>query len=410
MAYLDLQTDFITEETLQQLAQRTNINFLSPGAKVRLTLDIINDKLGVQAQQFDVNTGQSFIRNANGLLLDFIGEIFGVGRNISKKSEISKEEKNFFFYTLENNFGDINLNEDVIIPSGTVRIYNSDDSSVQKITYVNTTQIVLPAGEKRVYFSAESEGFGADYNVGANSLVRHNFKGYADSVNQSLLVSNSAAITYGEDEETDENYRFRIQQQAIAGEKANFSAIRLALLGTPGVSDVVRIKYPRGIGTTDWLIKAVTPDVPQRLIDIAQSAIDDTQAEGLENLAKSPVIIGLQLIFSISYRTQLEDNIKTQIKAEMRKNIVSYVNNLGIGEKLVIDQLKKIILNSDSRIESIGSEDTSADFNKINIYKRSPVSESVVRRTILDTYRTKANERVIIEPSIASPIVITDNN
>lgn len=410
MAYLDLQTDFITEQTLEQLAQRTNINFLSPGSKVRLTLDIINDKLGIQADQFDINTGQSFIRNASGVLLDFIGEIFGVPRYVSRKSEISKEEKNFYFYTLENNFGDINLNQDVIIPAGTVRIYNTDDSTIQKITYINTTQIVLPAGEQRVYFSAESEGFGAEYNAGANSLSRHNFKGYADSVNQSLLVTNSAAITYGENEESDENYRFRIQQQAIAGEAANFSAIRLALLGTPGISDVVRIKYPRGIGTADWLIKAVTPDVPQRLIDIAQEAISETQAEGLENLAKSPVIIGLQLIFSLTYRTQLEDNIKTQIKAEVRKNIINYVNNLGIGEKLIIDQLKKIILNSDNRIESIGAEDTSADFSKINIYKRSPVSESVVRRTILDTYRTKPNERVIIEPSIASPIVITDNN
>lgn len=130
----------------------------------------------------------------------------------------------------------------------------------------------------------------------------------------------------------------------------------------------------------------------------------------MENLAKSPVVIGLELIFSITYRSQLEDSIKNQIKAEIRKNIVGYVNNLGIGEKLVVDQLKKIILNSDTRIESIGSEEESADFNKINIYKRSAISDSVVRRTILDSYRTRANERVIIEPSISSPIVITDNN
>lgn len=410
MAYLDLQTDFITEQTLEQLARRTNINFLSPGAKVRLILDIVNDKLGAQAQQFDFNTGQAFIRNADGILLDFIGEIFGVSREVSKKSQISKEESNFYFYTLENSFGDINLNEDIIIPAGTVRFYNTEDTSAQQVTYVNTSQIVLPAGQQRVYFSAESEGFGAEFNVGANSLTFHNFKGYADSINRSLLVTNSSAITYGDDEESDENYRFRIQQQAIAGEAANFSAIRLALLAIPGVSDTVRIKYPRGIGTSDWLIKAVTPDVPQRLLDICQEAINQTQAEGAENIAKPPVTIGIQLLFAITYASQLEDNIKNQIKAEIRKNLINYINGLGIGEKLIVDQLKKIILNSDARIESIGEEGSNSDFERINIYKRSAVSNSVVRRTIIDTYRTRANERVIIEPTITAPILISDNN
>ena len=410
MAYLDLQTEFITEQTLEQLAQRSNVNFLSPGAKVRLTLDIINDKLGIQARQFDVNTGQAFIRNANGQLLDFIGEVFGITRKAAKKPEVSKEEKNFYFYTLENTFGAINLNSDIVIPAGAVKIYNTDSPGAQVVTYINTSVIVLPAGEQRVYFSAESEGLGSAANVGINSLNKHNFKGYSDSLNTTLAVTNESSITYGEDTESDDNFRFRIQQQAIAGESANASAIRLSLLSVPGVSDVVRIKYPRGIGTTDWLIKAVTPSVPSRLITICQNSIGETEAEGMENLAKAPVIVGLQLIFSMTYRSRLEEGIKTQIKTEVRKNIINYVNNLGIGERLVIDQVKKIILNSDSRIESLGDENSVSDFNKVNLYKRSDASDSVVRRTLVDTYRTKPNERVIVETSIASPIVITDNN
>lgn len=410
MAYLDLNKDFITEQTLEQLAQKSNISFLSPGAKIRLILDIVNEKLALQADQFDVNTGKSFIRNANGVLLDFVGELFGVQRVKAQKAEVSKEEKNFYFYTLEQSFGDINIDQDIVIPAGSVRIYNTENSNLQVVSYVNTEQIILPAGERQVYFSAESEGLGAQFNVGANTLVFHNFKGYSDSANRSLLVSNTASITYAEDEETDENFRFRIQQQTLAGEAANFSAIRLALLSIPGVSDVFRIRYPRGIGTTDWLIKAVTPVVPQRLIDTCQAAIENTQAEGMENLAKAPIIIGLELRFSITYRNRLENAIKEQIKVDIRKNITSYVNNLAIGEKLVIDQIKKNILNSDNRIESIGSDDTGLDFEKINIYKRSAISNSVVRRSIIGDYRTKNNERVVIEPDLDTPIIITDNN
>ena len=72
MASLNLDTDLITEETLRELSDKTNVTYLSPGSKARLLLDIMNDKLGIQADQFDSNVGKAFIRNADGKLLDFI--------------------------------------------------------------------------------------------------------------------------------------------------------------------------------------------------------------------------------------------------------------------------------------------------------------------------------------------------
>ena len=410
MGYLDLTTSFISEQSLQQLAENSNINFLSPGGKARALLDIVNDKLGLQASQFDLNTGKAFIRNAEGLLLDYIGEIFGIQRRVPIRADVTAAENNFYFYTLESNFGAINLGADIAIPRGALRVYNTEDPNAQRISYINTEDILLPAGEDRVYFGAEALDTGAGANVGANSLVFHNYNNYADAINRSLLVSNNSSITYGEEVESDANFRFRIQQQAIAGEAANFSAIRLALLSVPGVSDVVRIRYPRGIGTADWLIKAVTPEVPQSLVDTCQVVIDEVQAEGTESLAKAPVTIGLELGFSITYRTVLDENAKTQVKNEIIRNVTTYVNSLAIAEKPVIDQIKKTILNTDNRIESLGDPDSTQDFRRVNIYKRSATSDSVVRRAIIGDYNTKSNERVIIEPTIATPIAITDNN
>jgi len=410
MAFLNLDTDLIAEETLKELTDKTNITYLSPGSKARLLLDIMNDKLGVQAEQFDFNVGKAFIRNANGKLLDFIGEIFGVSRNLKEKAEVSKEEGNFFFYTFENNFGELNNSEDIIIPIGGVKIYNTLDPDIPQITYVNTEQIVLPVTDEKIYFSAESREFGDTSNVGSNTMVYHNFTGYAKATDKTLLVNNTASITYGKDDESDENYRFRIQQQTIAGEAGNYAAIRLNLLSISGISDLIRIKYPRGIGTADWLIKAVTPEVPERLIDLAQAAIDEKQSEGLENTAKAPVAIGLQVQFSLTYRGRLEDQIKELIKTTVRRQIISYVNNLDIGESLIIDQLVKTILNSDERILSIGAANAVSNFERITIFKRSMVSNSKVKRTLIGDYKTKENERVIVEPTIIDPIIITDNN
>jgi hypothetical protein len=410
MAFLNLDTELITEETLRELSDKTNVTYLSPGSKARLLLDIMNDKLGIQAEQFDSNVGKAFIRNADGKLLDFIGEIFGVSRALKEKAEISKEEKNFFFYTLENNFGEINGFEDIIIPRNSIKIFNTEDEGEEQIFYTNTEEIILSAIEDRVFFSAEAKDFGSGSNVGSGTLNFHDYTGYADATSRTLLVSNSASITYGEDDESDENYRFKIQQQTIAGEAGNFSALRLNLLSVSGISDVVRIKYPRGIGTSDWLIKAVTPEVPERLIELAQQSIDEKESSGLENTARSPVTIGLQLQFSITYRSRLEDSTKDLIKTTARRKVIEYVNGLDIGEALIIDQLTKIVLNADERILSIGDANSTANFERITIFKRSAVSNSTVKRTIIGDYKTKSNERVIVEPTIIDPIIITDNN
>ena len=410
MAFLDLDTNYITEEVLQTLASQTNITYLSPGSKARLLLDIVNDKLGVQALQFDENIGKAFIRNAEGTLLDFIGEIFGTTRELKEKAEVSKEEKNFFFYTLQNSFGEINNFEDIVIPAGAAKIYNTIDPDATEIVFINTENIVLPSSENIVYFSAGAQGFGSEYNTGANTIVFHNFKNYADNLSQSLLINNDVSITYGKNDETDDNYRFRIQQQTIAGEAANYSAIRLNLLSIAGISDVVRIKYPKGIGTAHWLIKAVTPEVPQRLIDLSQEAINEKQGEGLENIAAAPITIGTQLVFSITYRERLEDKIKDLIKTTIRRDLITYINSLAIEEDLIIDQLVKIILNSDDRVLSMGSPDTQDNFERINIYKRSALSNTKVRKSIYKDYATREDERVIVEPTIVDPIIINDNN
>lgn len=410
MALLNLNTDFITEETLRSLAEKTNITYLSPGSKYRLLLDIMNNKLGLQVDQFDDNISSAFIRNASGILLDFVGEIWGSQRALQKKAEVDKEEQNFYLYTFESDFGEINAGQEIVIPARSLEIFNTTDPDQFQVVYTNTKNIVLDPAKNKIYFSAEAEGFGTDYNVGANSMVSHNFTNYADYLNRTLFVNNDISITYGADTQSDENYRFQIQQQATAGEAANYSAIRLSLLSIAGISDVFRVKYPRGVGTADWIIKAVTPEVPQRLIDQCQEAIDSVEGSGLENIATAPITIGTQLIFSTTYRARYENDIKDQIKETVKRNLIDYVNNLGIGEDLIVDQLLKTILNADNRILSVGSPDRLSNFERINIYKRSAISTSKVRRTIIKDYVTDLIERVIVEPSLIDPIVIIDNN
>jgi len=409
MALLNLNTELITEKTLRELSDNTNITYLSPGSKARLLLDIINDKLGIQADQFDKNLGQAFIRNASGTLLDYIGEIFGVQRELKQKAEVLKEEGNFYFYTLKNNFGAINNSEDIYIRPRQVEIYDTIEDGKRRVVYVNTETIVLKADKNKVFFSAEAKETGENSNVGSGTMIYHNFKNYADILNQTLLVNNAVSVTYGKNDESDDNYRFRIQQQTIAGEAGNYSAIRLALLSVAGIADVVRVKYPRGVGTSDWLIRSVTPEVPEKQLDLAQQAIEKVEAAGLENKAAAPYSVGTKLEFSLSYIGELKDEEKNLIKRAVKRKLVEYINNLNIGDALILDQLVRIVLTTDERIESMGDPNSISNFKRITLFKRSKYGNSIIKRTISKDYITKYNERIIVEPTITDPIIIGDN-
>jgi uncharacterized phage protein gp47/JayE len=410
MQYLDLNTQVIVDDALQRLNEYTNLTFLSPGSKARLLVEVLGEEIGREAEEFDRNTGAALIRGASGVLLDYIGEIYGLPRLQEEKAEVFSQEENFSFYTLEPNFGELNNGDDIIIGVGAVSLFNTNTVSPEQVVYKNTEEIVLSKNENRVFFGAEAAGAGENSNIGAASLVFHDFSNYTDSLSNTLLTSNSQSIVYGRDQESDENYRYRIQKEKISAEAGNETAIRLNILLVPGVSNIVRIPYSRGIGTTDWLIKSTSTLVSGQLVDTVQQSIDQKQSSGTSNIAKSPNIIGLEVKFPITYKTSLEDSDKEKIKAEVRKNVSDYVNNLEIGESLIVDQVVKVVLNSSDEIESMGDPNSSENFSSIFIYKRSGLSTSVIRKSLTSDYRTKQYERVILEPGVQTPIVIRDNN
>lgn len=410
MEFLDLKTIDIVSDALQKLNDFSSITYLSPGSKARMLVDILSDELGSQAEQFDANTGAGLLRKANGIVLDYLGEIYGLERLKEVKSEVSSSEQNFYLYTYNANFGLINNGSDIIIPIGQLRISNNSSFDNNSIIYTNSEEIRLPANESKVYFSAQSLSSGEKANTGANTLVYHNFTNYTDSYNNTLLVGNSNSISYGRDRESDENFRYRIQKEKISSEAGNETAIRLALLVIPGVADVLRIPYSRGIGTCDWLISSTSVVVSDELLTAAQEAINAKQSEGMSNLAKAPVLIGTEFVFSLTYKGQLEDNQKEKIKSDIKINIADYINNLGIGETLVLDQVVRIILSSSDLIESMGDDNSSENFKNVFLYKRSNVSNSVTRKALTGNYRAKNYERVVLETTIENPITIIDNN
>jgi len=313
MEYLDLTTDGVIQDAIEKINQNTGFTFLSAGSKARGLVEVMGEEIGLTAEEFDSNIGKAFLRGATGQLLDYIGEIYGVERLAEQKAEIFQEEENFLLYTLEPSFGDINNSEPIRIPAGSLRVTTTQSLGPETIIYTNSSEIVLSPYDNQQYFAAESLLPGESGNVGQNSLNHHDFLSYADSARQTLLVTNNQAVTYGRSPETDDNYRFRIQQEKISAEAGNSTAIRLALLQIPGVADIKRLKFQRGIGTVDWLIQSTSTTVSSGLILDCQTAIENVQSEGLSNQAKSPVNVGVEMFFSLTYKRSLQDSDKERI-------------------------------------------------------------------------------------------------
>ena len=409
MSTLTVDRSHLTEQDLTTLAQNTNITHLAFGSKARIVHDTVNAKLNAQLDVFQSNVDLGFLRGAVGQFLDFFGEVFNTQRQLAQQAQISDTEGNINFYTLQPSFGSINNGNDIILPVGTNIFSTPDASDPSRVTYTTTKVYTLPAAQNQMFISANSQTYGQNANVGENSLNFTDFTNYADILNQSLLVTNSTSIAYGSDATTDDNYRYLIKQQAVAGEKANFTAIQTALLQIPGVSDVKRILYTRGIGTADWIIRSTTPTISATLLTLCQAAIDLNKSDGLDHQAVAPTLIGLQLYISITYVGSLQSTIKTQIKNQLTTNITNYVNNLDIGDALVLDELLKIVLTSSAQIQSIGFS-FSQPFDQTIIYKRSQISNSRLKRKLIGDYKTAGYERVVLEPTLNLPITLTDLN
>ena len=399
----------ILSEALTDLSNNTRITNVSPGSTARALLEAYSRHTNEAYQIFDLNLARAFLSGANGRFLDFIGELVGLERLNPEAAVASSESKSVRFYVDTGTFGDINGGASIVLPAGTVVSSEEGDSG---ITYRTTLTITLSSALSEAFVPVEAIQPGAQSNVGSNTLSFHNFTNYSDFLNDTLNVDNPNGIFTGRDLESDTNYRFRISQQVVAAEAGNLTAIRLAALSVPGVADIELSTFARGIGTYDVLIKSITPSVSDTLREAVQAAISEVTSQGIIGLARRPKETGMAFEITIYYRTtpgeSLTNSVKETIENNVIENLTNYVNSLDIGEEFIINEAVQRVLETDDRIKDIGVP--SKPFDEISLWFETKLQDNKIRQTLLKNYDPDDDERLIIEPSLATPIVINRGN
>lgn len=393
----------ILGEILFDIVESTNITRASPGSKMRAFAQAVSRKMGRMYTTFDLNVGSAFLDGAEGKFLNYIGDMMGVQRLGEEAAKVTSLDRNVKFYTALGTFGDLNGGNSILIPAGTLVTTGPNSTGVKYRVLVNT---ILLSTDDEAYVSVESLRTGSSANVGPKQLIYHNFTDYSDSNNDSLLVTNDGDVITGQDIEIDSNYRFRIANQILNLEKANSMAIRLAVLGVPGVADLVLIPYARGVGTFDILVKATTPSISDSLVATIQESVSNTEAFGVIGTVRPPVEVGVSLVGSMTYRRALSTQEETNIINLATDNVTTYINSLDIGEDLVLNEVLERVMATSDLIKSLGTP--TLPFDNVWIHKPSKLEDNKVRSTLIQDYSPAEDERVIVENRYAgnTPILL----
>ena len=251
---------------------------------------------------------QGQLSSAQGSNLDSIGQFFGVSRRVSTSSSTVGSPYSVKF---------TNNGATPALISANTRVWPSGD---QSIAYFTVSAITVPAGQS-VYVDVTAASPGEFHNVGANQLDSNS------SGISTITVTNEIPITTGQDIESDDNYRVRIQNEIYRRESSNLIAVREALLEVPGVRDVSLLNLARGTGTLDVLIYGYDRVVPDSVIANCQYVLEQSVAAGISALAKAPVYVQVSVTATLVIKTSADS---ASVRSLVSSSVRGYCDNIGI--------------------------------------------------------------------------------
>ncbi len=330
-------------QAISYLQNNTNVTYLEQGSIARAMLDATMLEIA-RLQDFVItNYENSFLTNAKGPFLDLIGNSFGLARKSQGRAKISKEDGIIRFYTKSGGLGQ-KLRHPTdptrgLIPANTT--VSNPDGTAQ---YSVIEDIIFPINQRSVYVDAIASVSGAAGNIGANQLT-------INSLNDAEIYStNDTAIVIGEDQESDDTYRFRISKAFTTKFAATSASVSLAANAIPGVSRSDLFPYARGAGTFDVLLVPRGNKLGKITKDQALRAIESVTAYGVSPRVREPEYLGIELMVRLRFDSTAEEGEKSAIRDTTQSAILNYLGGIPIGGELIINQLKSTILNVSSKI------------------------------------------------------------
>lgn len=346
---------------INKLTNRTGLLNIVPGSKIYQLAEAVASELAELELLLDKDIEQNSIVKASGQDLDIINrDFFGIERRPEYKIPISASMKAIKFYVRAGTFGSINNGEDIILPEG---VLIESDKVILRIG----NQTTLSSSLSELYISAEIVTGDLDI-IPVNSIKKHNFSNYAQSVANTLLVTNPISIISFIPQESDDNFRYRTANALKSFVKTNNEGIRNEIISIPRISNVEIVNSQNGAGTFTVYVQGVTPVTSDDLIDLVTLTLQDHIGPWVTYAVSKYNYIGLELDLTIQTKNSNLYIGNTEFISNINEIVTTFVNNF-YGDELYLLDIAKLV-------ESAYADILNVSFNKINVYTGLGINRS----------------------------------
>lgn len=297
------------------------------GSVLRTLIEAIMMEIDLQYWQMEQVYNNAFIDTSYGVQLDRLVAILGIER-------LPKTKAQGYVTFSRSTPADM----DYLIPQGTVVETLANEQGVS-ISYMTTETVRMLEGEMEVTAKVECMEEGTIGNI-AQRMIK--------VINNPPLgiehVTNKEAISSGYDGERDEELRERAKNALETKGFSTINAIKFSIFSIPGIRNVRIYDMFRGVGTIDVLILGDTVPISSNIFEEVVNTVEEVKAAGIDiRVAEAElkeIDIDIKLYIRNGYNvSDVEDDVKKSIK--------EYIDNLDIGEKLIVNELYRYVMDNE---------------------------------------------------------------
>lgn len=281
----------------------------------------------------------SYLTTAIGSDLDRIGALYGVSRKAITVASTLGLSRSIQF--TNNSGGPVNV-------AIATRLW---PEMLPDKAFITTEAGVIQAGGT-LLLHAKATGEGGYFNISSREINRH------DLPYNGLAVTNILPIGNGQGYETDDSYRYRIQQELTRREGLNQENLTSLLRSLPGISEVLVTPLKRGPGTLDIIIVPSQRGDEFTLLENVESFLTEIVPVGISTKVSLPVFRWLDIEVKLSFNSILTESIDT-IRSDVRTALVSYVEAIsmetgyGIGSFSGSEALVRVITSNANILNAV---------------------------------------------------------
>ena len=330
------------ERILDQLNSRLGLTSENRDSFARIISEIIGSELEAIEDEVLGMFRNEQIENLSGEELEnYLFNMYNINRIPSRKasSDVFQIRTN-----LNQTFGEINDQNDIVIPSGT-RI--SADANFENIVFLTQEDVTLFSDETVVFIPIIAENPGASYNCTEGALRFIEFENYTKSEEDLLRCENIYDISNGSDEESDESLRIRGITFLERKSNLNKNSLFAALLNESSIFQFEIIESYYGIGSIGVLVKGHGyGQVSENDLLKVRSIINEFEFLGQNIEVVSPREVNLNLSLTLKSPIELEENEKILLENEIKTFIVNELKSMEFRKQINIREVYNGILNN----------------------------------------------------------------